>query len=107
MQIKIILAIIFILSCINFAEARLPKSQWGQFGQIVAASAGNSPQINPKMAESDPGAMDCLSDHQKQLRSVFSSSAFEEFEKDVAAAAFPQALELLVKVARRHGVNLG
>ena len=59
------------------------------------------------LAESDPGAMDCLSDHQKQLRSVFSSSAFEEFEKDVAAAAFPQALEILVKVARRHGVNLG
>ena len=58
------------------------------------------------LAESDPGAKECLADYRRELRPGFAPEAFEAFEKHVHAQAFHEALELLVKAARRQGINL-
>lgn len=58
------------------------------------------------LTESDPGAKDCLADNRKVLRSAFIPETFEEFEKHIKASAFTEALELLIKTAKRHKINL-
>jgi hypothetical protein len=58
------------------------------------------------LAESDPGAKECFTDNRKALRPAFTPEGFEEFEKHVKAFDFHEALELIKKAARRHGINL-
>jgi hypothetical protein len=62
--------------------------------------------LSTLLAESDPGAKDCFADNRKALRPAFVPEAFVDFEKQIKAAAFHEALELLKKAARKHGVNV-
>lgn len=57
------------------------------------------------LAESDPGAQDCLADTREDLRPAFSPESFAELERLVRTLSCPEALQLLTKTARRHGIN--
>jgi hypothetical protein len=56
------------------------------------------------LAEADPGAADCLRDNRDAFRALFTPSAFVQFEQQVKAHAFSEALEPLQKAARKHGL---
>lgn len=60
--------------------------------------------ILPLFAEQDPGAKDCLKANRATFRSAFSPEGFEEFEQHAKSGEFGQALELLKKAARKHGI---
>jgi hypothetical protein len=63
-------------------------------------------ELSRLLAEADPGAQECLDDYAEELRPAFAPDAYEEFARMVRAAAFHDALALLSKTARKHGVNL-
>jgi two-component system sensor histidine kinase/response regulator len=63
-------------------------------------------QMLPLLSDLDPGAADCLEAERDTLRGVFTVEAFAEFEKFVQAYEFAEALELLKKAAKKHGVTL-
>ena len=63
-------------------------------------------QMLPLLSDHDPGAADCLEAERDTLRPAFSPEAFAEFEKHVTGYAFAEALELLKKAAKKHGVSL-
>lgn len=61
-------------------------------------------QILPLLTDLDPGAADCLKANRKTFRSAFTVEGFAEFEQLIKASAFHEALDLLKKAAKKHGV---
>jgi sensor domain CHASE-containing protein len=62
-------------------------------------------EIFPLLTDRDPGAKDCF----RANRAVFRSGlgvGYEEFEHLIKEDKFEEALELLIKSARRHGIHL-
>jgi HPt (histidine-containing phosphotransfer) domain-containing protein len=60
--------------------------------------------ILPLLADSDPGARDCLKDNRNTFRSGFSPEGYADFELWVKKGDFGEALESLKKAARKHGL---
>ena len=60
-------------------------------------------EILPLLTDLDPGAAECLKANRKTFRSAFSSEGFVEFEQQVKAGAYREALDLLKKAAKKHG----
>ena len=61
-------------------------------------------EILPLLAEADPGAAECLAANHEVLRALFAAEAFPQFKELVAAGSYAEALELLRKAAKKHGV---
>ncbi len=63
-------------------------------------------ELSMLLMESDPGAQECLEDYQTELRPAFTPDAYAEFAQRVRESDFHEALALLNKAARKHGVTL-
>lgn len=61
--------------------------------------------ILPLLTGHDPGAKDCLKDNRTPFRSAFSPEGFVEFEQTVKRGAYDEAVQLLRKAARKHGIS--
>jgi sensor domain CHASE-containing protein len=61
-------------------------------------------EILPLLTELDPGAAECLRANRRTFRSAFSVEGFADFEQQVKAGAYHEALELLKKAAKKQGV---
>ena len=61
-------------------------------------------EILPLLAEADPGAAECLDANHEVLRALFAPEAFTRFKELVVAGTYAEALELLRKAAKKHGV---
>jgi HPt (histidine-containing phosphotransfer) domain-containing protein len=61
-------------------------------------------EILPLLAEADPGAADCLDANHEVLRALFAAETFPRFVELVAAGDYAEALELLRKAAKKHGL---
>jgi hypothetical protein len=84
------------------AERRSPSSTAVDVAQLRQATN----EIFPLLADKDPGAKDCFKAHRLMFRSVFSSAAFEEFEKAVKSGSFHAALECLRKTVKKNGIQI-
>ena len=63
-------------------------------------------ELSRLLLESDPGAQDCMEDYQAELRPAFTPDSYAEFAQRVRESDFHEALALLGKAARKHGVTL-
>lgn len=61
-------------------------------------------EMLPLLTGHDPGAKDCLKDNRTPFRSAFSPEGFVEFEQTVKRGDYDDAVHLLRKAARKHGI---
>ena len=81
------------------AVAPLPPLDLPQFRKAAR-------DMLPLLSDLDPGAADCLAANHETMRAAFAPEGFAEFVQNVKGAAFAEALELLKKAAKKHGVSL-
>lgn len=62
-------------------------------------------EMLPLLTGHDPGAKDCLKDNRTPFRSAFSPEGFVEFEQTVKGGDYAEAVHLLRKAARKHGLS--
>ena len=63
-------------------------------------------EILPLLGDRDPGAKDCFKANRSAFRSAFLPAGFDEFEQLIKAGTFDTALEMLTKLARKHGIHV-
>ena len=63
-------------------------------------------EILPLLGNRDPGAKDCFKANRPTFRSAFGPAGFDEFEQLIKARTFDTALEMLTKLARKHGIHV-
>ena len=61
-------------------------------------------EILPLLAEADPGAVECLDANHEVLRALFLTEAFGKFKELVSAGSYTEAVDLLRKAAKKHGL---
>ena len=61
-------------------------------------------EILPLLAEADPGAVECLDANHEVLRALFLTEAFGKFKELVSAGSYAEAVDLLRKAAKKHGL---
>lgn len=61
-------------------------------------------EILPLLAESDPGAAECMEANHEVMRALFTAEAFPRFKELVKSSGFAEALDLLRKAAKKHGL---
>jgi hypothetical protein len=62
-------------------------------------------EILPLFVEKDPGAKDCLKANRNIFKVAFTPEGYQEFEQAVRGSEFTDALEILRRVARKHGIS--